>query len=149
VRALESDGVRAQRLTKLRAGETPDPARPCVADTIGELERIYGLADLVFVGGSLIPHGGQNMLEPAAQERAVVYGPHVRNFTAEAALLERAGAALRIGSREELAGALRTLLDDAGRRDRMGSAGRAAVESQRGATRLTLAALSERALPPG
>jgi 3-deoxy-D-manno-octulosonic-acid transferase len=148
VRALESDGVRAQRLTKLRGGEEPDRSRPCVADTIGELERIYGLSDIVFVGGSLVPHGGQNMLEPAAQERAVVYGPHVRNFTAEAALLERAGAAWRISAREELAGALRTLLDDAPRRSRMGRAGRAAVEAQRGATRLTLAALVERALPP-
>jgi 3-deoxy-D-manno-octulosonic-acid transferase len=148
VRALESLGVRAQRLTQLRSGQAPDPSVPCVADTIGELERIYGLAALVFVGGSLIPHGGQNMLEPAAQERAVVYGPHVRNFTAEAVLLERADAAVRISSREELGGVLRALLDDPDRRMRMGRAGRAAVESQRGATRLTLAALSERALVP-
>jgi len=147
VRALESTGVRAQRLTRLRAGEKPDPDRPCVADTIGELERIYALADLVFVGGSLIPHGGQNMLEPAAQERAVVYGPHVRNFTAEAALLERAGAALRLDVREELPGALRALLDDEDRRAHMGARGRAAVEAQRGATRLTLEALVARALP--
>jgi 3-deoxy-D-manno-octulosonic-acid transferase len=120
-----------------------------VCDTIGELERIYALSDIVFVGGSLVPHGGQNMLEPAAQERAVVYGPHVRNFTAEAALLERADAAVRIASREELGATLRALLDDADRRARMGRAGRAAVESQRGATRLTLAALSERALLRG
>ena len=146
VKALETSGVRAQRLTELRRGETPDPSRPCIADTIGELEPIYGLADLVYVGGSLIPHGGQNMLEPAAQERAVIYGPHVHNFTAEAALLERAGAALRIASVEELGPALSTLLADGERRARMGSAGRAAVEAQRGATRLTLDALSARAL---
>src|SRR5690606_34329704 len=87
VRALERSGLRAQRLTELRAGlEAPDPARPCIADTIGELERIYGLADVVFVGGSLAPHGGHDLLEPAAQGSAVVIGPHVTNFAQETAL---------------------------------------------------------------
>ena len=53
MRNLERRGVRVQRLTQLRAGsDQPDPERPCLVDTIGELERLYGLADLVFVGGS-------------------------------------------------------------------------------------------------
>jgi 3-deoxy-D-manno-octulosonic-acid transferase len=149
VRALETLGTRPQRLTELRAGAAVDPSRPCLADTIGELEAIYALADLVFVGGSLIPHGGQNMLEPAALERAVFYGPNVQNFTSEAALLERAGAALRIAGVTELGPTLARLLADPAGCAAMGRAGRAAVEAQRGATLLTLAALRERALTNG
>ncbi len=147
MRTLDSRAGRPQRLTELRGGEAPDPGRPCLADTIGELEAIYSLADLVFVGGSLIPHGGQNMLEPAAQERAVVYGPHVQNFASESQLLERAGAAVRTSGKEELGPTLARLLADPERRGAMGRAGRAAVEAQRGATLLTLAALRERVLP--
>lgn len=136
-------GVSAQRWTELQAGrESPDPSRPLVVDTIGELERIYGLADLVFIGGSLIPHGGQNMLEPAAQGRAVFYGPHVKNFYQEAALLEEAGGSRRLGDGSELAEVLSELMGDAGLRRRMGTAGLAVVEAQKGATQLTLKALA-------
>ena len=63
-------------------------------DTIGELRDVYPLAEIVFVGGSLIPHGGQSMLEPAAHGKAIVTGPHTSNFDAVAKeFLE--GAALR------------------------------------------------------
>jgi 3-deoxy-D-manno-octulosonic-acid transferase len=148
VRELVHGGPEPQLLTRLRGGETADPARPLVVDTIGELEQVYAASDLVFVGGSLIPHGGQNMLEPAAQGRAVAYGPHVANFAQEAGLLERAGAAVRIGGEAELGSTLSALLDDPERRRRMGAAGRAVVESQKGATALTLRALIERVLVP-
>ncbi|MEE8469429.1 MAG: 3-deoxy-D-manno-octulosonic acid transferase [Planctomycetota bacterium] len=147
VDALAARGARAQRLTDLRAGrERPDPQRPLVVDTIGELERIYGLADLVFVGGSLVPHGGQNMLEPAAQGCPVLYGPHVDNFAQEAALLEDAGGARRVADAAHLARAVQELLADPAARDRMAQAGVRAVEDQKGATARTLKVLSERCL---
>lgn len=134
-----------QRLSELRAGEgAVDVRRPLVIDTIGELERLYGLADLVFIGGSLIEHGGQNMMEPAAQGRPVLYGPHVSNFAEETALLEGAGAAIRVGNPDELARELGRLAGDPEARARMGEAGRRALLEERGATRATLAALAER-----
>jgi 3-deoxy-D-manno-octulosonic-acid transferase len=145
---LASLGVRVQRLTALRAGETPDPARPALVDTIGELEQVYALADLVFVGGSLIPHGGQNMLEPAALGRAVVYGPNLANFVQEAALLERAGASRRLAGESELGPAFRELLADPERARSMGQAGMRAVESQKGASIRTLEALRRGCLDP-
>jgi 3-deoxy-D-manno-octulosonic-acid transferase len=148
VRELFAAGVEPQLLTRLRAGESVDPDRPLLVDTIGELEQVYAVADLVYVGGSLIPHGGQNMLEPAAQGRAVVYGPHVHNFREEAALLERCGAARRIATAAELGPVVAELLSDADARRAMGAAGRAAVESQKGATRLTWDALDRRVLAP-
>ncbi len=147
-RELAELGAPAQRLTVLRAGaETPDPRRPVIVDTIGELEQVYALADLVFVGGSLIPHGGHNMLEPAAQERPVLYGPHVGNFLHEAALLEGAGAALRLADPADLAEALADLFADEAARDRMARAGLEAVRGVQGATARTVRALQDRCLP--
>ncbi len=148
VRDLARDGCTARRLSRLRAGEeSPDPAEPVLVDTIGELERVYGLADLVFVGGSLIEHGGQNMLEPAAQGLPVLFGPHVANFLHESRLLLDAQAARQVGDAEELARTLRELAADPARREAMAHAGLETVESQRGAARRTLEALSE--LSPG
>lgn len=145
VSQLASLGVTAQRLTELRSGvQRPNPSQPLVVDTIGELEKIYGLAHVVFVGGSLIPHGGQNMLEPAAQGRAVVYGPHVRNFYQEAAMLEAAGGSERVEDVSSLTEVIEELIADTERRKRMGAAGREVVEAQKGATRLTLEALHVR-----
>ncbi|HED65849.1 MAG TPA: 3-deoxy-D-manno-octulosonic acid transferase, partial [Planctomycetes bacterium] len=82
---LEREGFAVQLLSALRGGlEENDPAKVAIVDTIGELERVYGLADLVFVGGSLGDFGGHNLLEPAAQGVPVLFGPHVDNFTQEA-----------------------------------------------------------------
>jgi 3-deoxy-D-manno-octulosonic-acid transferase len=144
---LEAAGFAPQRLTALRGGETPDPQRPVMVDTIGELEAVYGLADLVFVGGSLVPHGGQNMLEPAAQGLAVLTGPNLQNFSQEARFLEAAGALEILGEPEALAGGLAHLAGDADLRARMGAAGMAATKAQQGAARKTVEALQETCLP--
>ncbi len=141
-RELGSIGESPQLLTALRAGESPDRSRPVIVDTIGELEQVYGLADLVFVGGSLVPHGGQNVLEPAAQGKPVLHGPFVQNFVQEVALLERAGASRKVADARELAAALSELLADPALMKRMSDAGQAAVQAQKGATARTLSALS-------
>jgi len=134
-----------ERLSELRAlGQAADPRRPLIVDTIGELEELYGVADAVFIGGSLIPHGGQNMMEPAAQGVPVVYGPHVDNFLNETEMLEAVGAALRVDDAASLGNALATLAADPPMRRRMGEAGRSALRAERGATVATLDALRAR-----
>ncbi|MBM3989543.1 MAG: 3-deoxy-D-manno-octulosonic acid transferase [Planctomycetes bacterium] len=143
-REIAALGIEPQLLTELRRGERVEIERPLVVDTIGELEALYALADIAFVGGSLIEHGGQNMLEPAAQGCAVVWGPNVQNFRQEAALLESAGACRRVADRVELARVLRELAADADERRRMAVAAREAVALQKGATKLTLEALRGR-----
>ncbi|MSR61483.1 MAG: 3-deoxy-D-manno-octulosonic acid transferase [Planctomycetes bacterium] len=143
VEQLAAAGCSVQRLTELRAGRRVDEQLPLLVDTIGELERIYALADLVFVGGSLVPHGGQNMLEPAAQGKAVLFGPHVENFDQEATLLLAAGACRKVADERELEAQFARLLADPLERERMGCAGIAAVAAQRGATQLTLDALRD------
>ena len=140
--ALSSGGRGVQRLTELRTGGVErDESQVLLVDTMGELEEIYGLADVVVVGGTFIPHGGQNMMEPAAAGCAVVHGPSVENFVQEARLLERAGASRIVTGPEELGPAVAALLADDGARTEMGERGRAAIAGERGATKATLEAL--------
>ena len=112
-----------------------------VVDTLGELVNFYACADVAFVGGSLQAIGGHNLLEPAATGTAIVTGPHLHNFTEIAHRLEHAGA-LRIGAD---VGAVERdiaqLLRDDEARERMIDAGRALVETGRGALGRTMALL--------
>ena len=110
-----------------------------VVDTLGELAAFYACAQVAFVGGSLQPVGGHNLLEPAAVGTPVVSGPHLHNFVDIARRLREAGA-LCVGA--DVAGvgdALERLLGDPGERARMASAGKALVEEGRGALARTLA----------
>ena len=101
-------------------------------DTVGELAQLYGLADVVFVGGSLIPRGGHNMLEPAFHRKPVIFGPHNMNFRESAELLLRSGGAIQVRDGQELRTAIERLLADSGLRARMGEAGFQAVGTRRG-----------------
>jgi 3-deoxy-D-manno-octulosonic-acid transferase len=117
----------------------PAAASCYVVDAMGELLRFYATGDVAFVGGSLEPVGGQNMLEPAALARPVLVGPYTGNFADITAQLVDAGAALRVADGAELAATVAALFRDADRRDRMGGAGRQLVADGQGALRRTLA----------
>jgi 3-deoxy-D-manno-octulosonic-acid transferase len=107
-------------------------------DTIGELAAVYGLADVVFIGGSLEPGGGHNPLEPAAFAKTPVFGPSMDNFREIAATLLKADAAIEVDSASQLGAAWTDLLENAQRRTHMGLAAREIVERNRGATAATL-----------
>jgi len=114
--------------------------RPCGAgvevflgDSMGELPMFFAAADVAFVGGSLVPHGGHNLLEPAALGVPVVTGPHLFNFTRIAEMLFAADAALRVESASTLAATVSAWLQDASARARIGDNGRRVVEQNRGA----------------
>jgi 3-deoxy-D-manno-octulosonic-acid transferase len=111
-------------------------------DTLGELAAVYRLADCVFVGGSLVPSGGHNPLEPAAFGKAPVFGPSMENFRDIAAEFLRAGAAVEARSGAELGAAWVAMLENDQRRAEMGQRARALVERHRGATAATLDRLS-------
>lgn len=145
---LAAAGIDAQRLTELRAGVPRRPGHPVVVDTIGELEHLYSLATLAFVGGTLIEHGGQNVLEPAAKGCPVLHGPDLDNFRQEAALLQNAGASRLVRDGASLAEAVRALLADRDLREEMGRAGQEAIASQRGATERTVEALERAGIFP-
>jgi 3-deoxy-D-manno-octulosonic-acid transferase len=102
-------------------------------DTLGELADFYAAADVAFVGGSLVPVGGHNLLEPAALGLPVLSGPEQSNAPQVAQALGAQGALTLVHDAEELAAALARLLSDPQARAVQGAAGRAAVEANRGA----------------
>jgi 3-deoxy-D-manno-octulosonic-acid transferase len=135
-RRVQARGLKVVRRTALGAG--PAAERVLLLDTVGELADLYEAADLAFVGGSLIPVGGHNMLEPAARRRPVLFGPHTENFREAAELLLAAGAAALVRDAQGLADTAGRLLADPELRARMGAAGRAAVSRRQGALARTL-----------
>src|SRR5207344_1471610 len=110
-------------------------------DTMGELASLYAVADVIFVGGSLVPIGGHNVVEPALHAKPVVFGPHMTNFRDAAALLLKADAAIQVGDGGELTAALGRLLADAPGRQALGRAAWTAVRAHQGACTRTIAAL--------
>jgi len=144
VSLLESSGMRFARRTELaveaaevRAGSV------LLLDSIGELAAVYSLADVAFVGGSLVPRGGHNILEPAYFGKAIVVGPHTENFrdiisyfTAEDAVL--------ICEAEELGNRWLALLSEPGVRDAFGERARAVFQKRSGATERTVGAILSR-----
>lgn len=134
-RAVDAHGLRAVRKTSLNAGvERGVNNMVVVVDTFGELSRLYGAADVAFVGGSLIPHGGQNPLEPAAMGVAPVFGPHMSNFREASEALLGENGAFMAESEEELLEVFNKLLEDGETRENAGQAARAVVERNKGAT---------------
>src|ERR1035437_110781 len=119
-------------------GALAEPGNVFLLDSLGELAGIYRLADVVFVGGSLVPSGGHNILEPAAFSKVPVYGHSMENFREMAATFLEAGAAIEVSNSEDLASAWRGLLRDPQRAARMGASARELVERNRGATQRVL-----------
>jgi len=107
--------------------------RVLLGDTMGELLFLYALADIAFVGGSLVATGGHNPLEPAALALPVVMGPHVFNFLEISAMLREAGALQQVDDAEGLAEAVRRLVELPQDAQRMGEAGRAVMQANQGA----------------
>jgi 3-deoxy-D-manno-octulosonic-acid transferase len=135
---LRRAGVPCVRRSELPPG--PLSGRPVIlVDTFGELSAVWGLADVAFVGGSLDGRrGGQNMIEPAAYGAAVVFGPHVWNFSDTAERLLHAGAAVQVLDGQDLDAAVRRLLREPAERARLGEAARQLVRAQQGATARTV-----------
>jgi 3-deoxy-D-manno-octulosonic-acid transferase len=139
-----ADIARAAGLNvKLRSrGELPDARTDIyVADTVGELGLIYRLAPIVFVGGSLAEHGGQNPIEPAKLGAAILHGPHVWNFAEIYAELDRAHGAELVVDASKLTAALAALMAQPEARTRVAEAARMTVESLGGALERTLQSL--------
>jgi 3-deoxy-D-manno-octulosonic-acid transferase len=125
-------------LSMIRGGRPP----VILVDTIGELSAVWGLADVAFVGGSLVPgRGGQNMMEPAAYGASVLFGPYTSNFRETVECLLERGGAREVSGPEQLTAALIDDLNDPESAARRGAAGRAFVLAQNGAADRTLAEL--------
>jgi 3-deoxy-D-manno-octulosonic-acid transferase len=142
-----AEGLRVVRRTELTVDGEP-AADVVILDTIGELAYLFQVATAVFVGGSLVDHGGHNILEPAVHGKPIVFGPHMSNFAEIAAAFLAAGAAVQVADAGELSSVWVRLVGDSSERTRLGTAARAIVESNRGATPRTLAAVAALLPPP-
>jgi 3-deoxy-D-manno-octulosonic-acid transferase len=126
------------------AGAIPEAATAVyLGDTMGELLALYATADVAFVGGSLVPVGGHNPLEPAALGLPVLSGPHVFNFTDVNALLRVHGVVREVTSAQSLAEAVVAWLEDEPARRRAGVAAKRCVELNRGAVARIVALIGE------
>ena len=118
--------------------DVTEPQPVFLGDTMGELRKFYALATVVFVGRSLVPLGGSDVMEVAGLGKAPLVGPHTENFAEAVDLLLAESACRRISGPEHLAPAVADLLLHPGRREKMGQAARATVVSRRGASARTV-----------
>jgi 3-deoxy-D-manno-octulosonic-acid transferase len=136
--------VRRSELPRQRPGDAI-----IVVDTVGELAPIYSVADVVFLGGSLVPSGGHNMLEPALRRKPVLFGPHTNNFRDAAATLVNSGGGIVVHDAEALERHLVRLLHNDDLRARLGTLAYEAVASRQGAVQATLDLVSQFIRPRG
>lgn len=126
-----------------RAGGMPHPGFSFyLADTMGELGLFYRLATLAFIGGSLVPHGGQNPIEAAKLSCPIIHGPHIRNFSTIYADFDDCGGAIPVADAASLITLLPRLLGDTQARGAMVKAANALVAREEGAMARTLATLA-------
>ncbi len=141
---LSGEGGQSPAATDAATAAEIDPdVAVLLLDTVGELSAFYRYATVAFVGGSLAPHGGQNILEPAQFARPVVVGPYMHNFRDMARTFREAGALRQVASGEELAGVLDALFRDPGAAAAMGEAARRLLDANRGATERVVEAVAE------
>jgi 3-deoxy-D-manno-octulosonic-acid transferase len=138
----ERTGLRVVRRTAL-ASRPDAPFDVLVLDTIGELAALCAQATVVFVGGSLVPAGGHNILEPARYARPIVVGPSMSNFADIARSFLDAGALVQAPDADAAQREMLSLFADASRRQRLGEAARAVLEHHRGAVQRTMQEIAE------
>lgn len=150
---LRGEGFRFAHRTQ--QGGSGSPASPesdhfdvIILDTMGELAAMYAAADMAFVGATLVPLGGHNLLEPAACGIPVLFGPHTENVRASAAMLLRTGGGMVVHDGDGLARQWLELLDDPGKRAQAGAAARQAVLESAKAVDRTLDLIDRRILDP-
>jgi 3-deoxy-D-manno-octulosonic-acid transferase len=131
---LHRQGFMSVRKTKVESAafSVLPPETVILLDTLGELQRLYSAASLVFVGGSLVPVGGHNVLEPAACAKPILFGPYMENFKEIAQYLMEKEAACQVADADRLFERMLWLLEDPLRADVMGGKAREVVLEQQG-----------------
>jgi 3-deoxy-D-manno-octulosonic-acid transferase len=141
-RLCRHEGLTTVRRTELSVDAEPR-ADAVILDTIGELAQLYQIATAVFVGGSLVPAGGHNILEPAMHGKAIIVGPHMHNFAEITETFLANGAVIQVPNQRAFEEAVLGLMGDPVRRAKFGAAARALVLANRGAKDKTLAVIAD------
>lgn len=134
-KAVRSFGFEPVRVSKVSGAGAPySGTRILILDTIGKLGEIYSAAAVVFIGGSLVRHGGQNPVEPAMFEKPVVFGPHMFNFKSIVTLLLDKDGAMQVTGKDDLLAKVSMLFRDPHRRSELGRNAKIAILENRGAS---------------
>jgi len=139
---VENAGIPFRRLTETAGYEPLGCGEILLVDKVGELMNLYALADIGFVGGSMVPKGGHNLLEPASCGLPVVFGQQMANFREIATLVNACQAGVQVADAAELGSVLRRLVQDKGERERLGSRGLEMIRKNGGATARHLEVIS-------
>ncbi|MBN1848268.1 MAG: 3-deoxy-D-manno-octulosonic acid transferase [Deltaproteobacteria bacterium] len=127
-----------------RLGNLPEKRyQVLILDTIGELDRVYGIATISFVGGSLAPIGGHNLLEPARFGCPVLFGPHIHNFSLMSELLIDTGGGIMVKDHETLYAVMEELLSSPEKAEQMGAKARAFANMNKGALMRVMAHIKD------
>lgn len=132
-----------QATTRTSTGAIEPEVQVLIMDTIGELSSVYRMGDIVFVGGSLVPKGGHNILEPAIYGKPIIVGPHMFNFIDIHALFTQYDACVTVHEPEELAATIIDLLNNKDRAEELGQNALHIMEKNQGATALTIQHIKE------
>jgi 3-deoxy-D-manno-octulosonic-acid transferase len=135
VAKVAAKGLACQRRSQIDGDNQRRRAPVVVVDTIGELFAIYSIARFVFCGGSLVPKGGQNLLEPALWGKPIMYGPSMEDFARAKELIESVGGGVRVQNGDQIAHTVVQWLQDPEKARKAGQAARNAVLPHRGAAR--------------
>jgi len=147
VRGVESRGLPVCLVSALGKGNASvPPGGVFILDVMGVLQQVYCRADIVFVGGSLISHGGQNPIEPAACAKPVIFGPHMFNFSEITALFLRNNAAIQVRDKNGLEQAIEGLLQDPQKREQLSSRAKKLVQDNQGSVNRIMDILSNKVL---
>ncbi len=142
VELAANHGFTAVRRTEMPGKQSSQPDM-IIVDTIGELGKMYGLGDIVYVGGSLIPHGGHNILEPAAHGKPILVGPNMFNFKETYALFSERGVCLTVHSSEDVTKTILKLLHNPSLRKEIGQESLVIINENRGASHKSALYLKE------
>lgn len=134
-RLIEKFGFESQKISRLTFNKEASGRRQVlILDTIGQLKGLYALAELVFIGGSLIPHGGQNPIEAAVFYKPIIFGPYMFNFSAVTETLLKAQAAIMVKDSRELKDECMRILNDPALKKELGRRAKEAAQENTGAT---------------
>ena len=140
-RLVASHGLSMVRRSAMEEGAVASDVKVLLGDSMGEMFTYYAACDVAYIGGSLLPLGGQNLIEASALGKPVLLGPHTFNFSLVSEDAIEAGAALRVEDARTMLRAAVHLLNDPARRDEMGSMALAFAAQHRGAAQRTMALL--------
>ncbi|MEW5948129.1 MAG: 3-deoxy-D-manno-octulosonic acid transferase [Thermodesulfobacteriota bacterium] len=142
-RLTQSAGLDAYKKTELPGLPESNTVQVVVLDTLGELSKLYALATVAFIGGSLVPERGHNVLEVAAHARPVVFGPHTEDFKEAAAALIKKGGGYMVNSENELVTILELILSNDVLAQKAGERAFQVIEENRGAVEKAVDLISE------